>query len=613
MHDSIYWIYNKPNQSFTSFLLPVLPCKSIVMRRFAGIFWMLVLWFCATQRMVAQGNAEVPASSNPQQYILLLKDKFPPKPETILYSPRAAKRRLLQGISTDSLDWPVHQDYLKQVARISGVRVHAVSRWMNALLLQVRDSAALAALRTQSFVAGLQEFGPVRQPAAASDSAFEPAPEPFAIPEPETLQLLRTQPLLQLAARGYGLSHEALRAMNGIRLHDLGYRGKGVLIAVLDAGFSGVDRIAAFDSLNNNKRILATHDFVRGNDWVYSFSDHGTKVLGCLAADIPNVLKGSAPEASYLLLRSEDADAEYPEEMFHWLVAAEFADSMGADIISSSLGYTTFDVPFYEDERLMLLDGTSSLVSRAARWAASRGMLVLNAAGNEGDGLWERISAPADAPEILSVGAVDEQRNSASFSGKGPAAEGRLKPEVAAPGVNIPLVQGNGNLTEGSGTSYATPLLSGLAACLWQAAPRLDAQTLREVMMNSAHRGDFTDVQQGHGIPDVFAAACQLGVNPYFRSEATQILSDIPEMTTQDHLYLRIYAGVAGTARYALFSRGNNRKPAGSGSISLEAQKTAVFRVAPLEHPGPYILQISGPGGFNRMYHIHKIITKQNR
>lgn len=583
------------------------------MRRFAGMFWMFVLWFCATQRMVAQGNAEVPASSNPQQYILLLKDKFPPKPETILYSPGAAKRRLLQGISPDSLDWPVHQDYLKQVASISGVRIHAVSRWMNALLLQVHDSAALAVLRTQSFVAGLQEFGPVRQPAAASDSAFEPAPEPFALPEPEALHLLRTQPLLQLATRGYGLSHEALRAMNGIRLHDLGYRGKGMLIAVLDAGFIGVDRMAAFDSLNNNKRVLATRDFVRGNDWVYSFSDHGTKVLGCLAADIPNVLKGSAPEASYLLLRSEDADVEYPEEMFHWLVAAEFADSMGADIISSSLGYTTFDVPFHEDDRLALLDGTGSLISRAARWAASRGMLVMTAAGNEGDGLWERISAPADAPEVLSVGAVDAAGNSATFSGKGPAAESRLKPEVAAPGVNIPLIQGNGNLSEGSGTSYATPLLSGLAACLWQSAPRLDAQTLREVIINSAHRGHFTDVQQGHGIPDVFAAACLLGSNPFFRSEATQLLSEVPETTAQDHLFIRAYAGTSGELRYALFSRGNNRKPAGSGSISLEAQKTAVFRVGPFEHPGPYMLQISGPGGFYRMYHINKTISQRTR
>ena len=574
---------------------------------------MFVLWSCATQRIAAQATTEVSAASNPQQYVLLLKDKFQPKPETILYSPRAAKRRLLQGISSDSLDWPVHQDYLRQVASIRGVRIRAVSRWMNALLLQVHDSAALAVLRTQSFVAGLQEFGPVRQPAAASDSAFEPAPKPFATPEPEALRLLRTQPLLQLATRGYGLSHEALRAMNGIRLHDLGYRGKGVLIAVLDAGFSGVDRISAFDSLNNNKRILATRDFVRGNDWVYSFSDHGTKVLGCLAADIPNVLKGSAPEASYLLLRSEDADAEYPEEMFHWLVAAEFADSMGADIISSSLGYTTFDVPFHEDERLTLLDGTSSLISRAARMAASRGMLVLNAAGNEGDGIWERISAPADALEILSVGATDAAGNSASFSGKGSATEGRLKPEVAAPGVDIPLVQGNGELTEGSGTSYATPLLSGLAACLWQAAPRLDAQTLREAIINSAHRGDFTDIQQGHGIPDVYAAACLLGSNPFFRSEATQLLSEVSETTAQDHLFIRVYAGASGTMRYALFSRGNNRKPAGSGSISLEAQKTAVFRVGPFEHPGPYMLQISGPGGFNRIYHINKIISNQQR
>jgi subtilisin family serine protease len=574
---------------------------------------MLVLWFCATERITAQATTELPATSNPQQYILLLKDKFPPKPETILYSPRAAKRRLLQGISPDSLDWPVHQDYLKQVASLSGVRIRAVSRWMNALLLQVRDSAALAALRTQSFVAGLQEFGPVRQPAAASDSASEPAPEPFAIPEPETLQLLRTQPLLQLATRGYGLSHEALRAMNGIRLHDLGYRGKGMLIAVLDAGFIGVDRIAAFDSLNNNKRILATRDFVRGNDWVYSFSDHGTKVLGCLAADIPNVLKGSAPEASYMLLRSEDADAEFPEEMFHWLVAAEFADSMGADIISSSLGYTTFDVPFHEDDRLTLLDGTGSLISRAACMAASRGMLVMTAAGNEGDGLWERISAPADAPEVLSVGAVDAAGNSATFSGKGPASEGRLKPEVAAPGVNIPLIQGNGNLGEGSGTSYATPLLSGLAACLWQAAPRLDAQTLREAIVNSAHRGHFTDIQQGHGIPDVFAAACLLGSNPFFRSEATQLLSEVPETTAQDHLFIRAYAGTSGELRYALFSRGNNRKPAGSGSISLEAQQTAVFRVEPFEHPGPYILQISGPGGFYRMYHINRTISPRTR
>ncbi|MBU6324697.1 MAG: S8 family serine peptidase [Bacteroidetes bacterium] len=581
------------------------------MRHFRAISFIL-LQFCFFRNILPAQVAQVfQEEAGPRNVMLLLKDKPRPSDDVVLFSPAAARRRLLQGIVADSLDWPLNENYMQQVAALSGVRIRGRSRWMNALLAEVRDSNSFNRIASLPFVIGVQDMGPAIPQRSLTDSAFETAPGWTNASEPESLTRLRNQPLLQLATRGYGMSYESLKAMNGIRLHDLGFRGKGMLIAVLDAGFPGVDRIAAFDSLRAAGRILATRDFVNNREWVYGYSDHGTRVLGCMAANLPDMLKGSAPEASYLLLRTEDADSEWPVETFYWLSAAEFADSMGADIINSSLGYTSFDDPNRFGLHREDLDGKTALISKAARMAASRGMLVLNAAGNEGDGYWERISAPADAPDILSVGATDADGNSASFSGYGPSADGRLKPEVAAPGVDIPLVQASCDFTEGSGTSYATPLLSGLAACLWQSVPRMDAVTLREAIIGSAHRGSYTDPQQGHGIPDFFSALSLLGSNPYFRADVTQLLSEIPETILQDHLFIRVYAGSEGNFRYALFSRGNTKKPVAVGSMNLAARQTGVFRVAPLEHPGPYMMQLSGPGGFSRIYHINKNIISE--
>lgn len=594
--------------SFTSILSKVLNCNIIPMRNFKAISLVLLQFAFRQHLLPAQDGQIFQEAPSPRNVLILLKDKPRPDDDAVLFSARAAKRRLLQGIPADSLDWPLNTSYVQQLANLPGVRIRHSSRWMNALLLAVRDSFSLNQIKSQPFVLGLQDLGPVMPLRSAADSATESAPGWANAAEPESLTRLRNQPLLQLATRGYGMSYEPMRAMNGVRLHDLGFLGKGMLIAVLDAGFPGVDRMAAFDSLRSTGRILATRDFVNNREWVYGYSDHGTKVLGCMAANMPNMLKGSAPEASYLLLRTEDADSEWPVEMFYWLKAAEFADSMGANIISSSLGYTTFDDPLRFGLRREDLNGKTVLISKAARMAASRGMLVLNAAGNEGDGYWERISAPADAPDIMSVGAADASGNSASFSAYGPSADGRLKPEVAAPGVDIPLMQGNGDFTEGSGTSYATPLLAGLAACLWQSAPRVDAINLREAIINSAHRGSFTDPQQGHGVPDLYAAACLLGGNPYFRADVTQLLSEIPESILQGQLFIRVYAGSTGVFRYALFSRGNQRKPAAMAQMNIEAGQTAIIRVAPFEHPGPYMLQLSGPGGFSRIYHINKNI-----
>ena len=576
------------------------------MRRFAGIYLMFVLWFCATGSLAAQEAPLFAAESGPRHLMLLLKDKPRPADTQVLFSPRAAKRRLLQGITTDSLDWPLNGDYVKQVVAMPGVRLRYASRWMNALLVQVRDSLALQQLLSLPMVSGIEDLGPALPFLPQKEILREPAPELRHAPEPAALDLLRTQPLLQMATRAYGMSYEPLKQMNGIRLHDLGFRGKGMLIAVLDAGFPGVNRIPAFDSLNNAQRIIATRDFVNHGDWVYAYSDHGTRVLGCLAAQQPNVLMGAAPDASYLLLRTEDADSEWPVETFYWLLAAEYADSMGADIINSSLGYTTFDDPLRFNFGRQGLDGKTTLISRAAAIAATRGMLVLSAAGNEGDGFWERISAPADADGVLSVGATDLEGNSASFSGHGPAADGRLKPELAAPGVDIPLVQGDGSFIEGSGTSYATPLLSGLAACLWQSVPQLNAESLREAIIQSCNHSGMPDPFQGHGIPDFYIAASLLGSNPYFRPNSTQLLSELPESTAQSFLYMRVFTAASGSFRYALFSRGNNRRPVSSGSVPVQAQSSVVFLIRGLEHPGPYMLQLSSSDGFNRIMHINK-------
>lgn len=303
----------------------------------------------------------------------------------------------------------------------------------------------------------------------------------------------------------YGASFNQINMLSGDYLHYQGFQGQGMVIAVLDAGFYKVDSLPAFDSLRTNNQILGTYDFVQGNTSVYEDHNHGMNVLSTMGGYLDGQIIGTAPKASYWLLRSEDAAFEYLAEEDNWVAAAEFADSVGADIINSSLGYTTFDDPL-ENHTYNDMNGNTTIITKGANIAASKGILVVNSAGNSGSSSWNYIGAPADGDSVLAIGAVDVNSQHASFSSKGPSFDGRVKPNVAAQGQATIVASTSGGIQAGNGTSFSSPIMAGMAACLWQAHPSLTNMQIFNIILESAHLYSNPDTLLGFGIPD-FALA----------------------------------------------------------------------------------------------------------
>jgi subtilisin family serine protease len=303
----------------------------------------------------------------------------------------------------------------------------------------------------------------------------------------------------------YGNADVQIEMLNGDKLHNMGFQGQGVIVAVLDAGFYHADQIAFFDSLRNSGRLLGTHDFVQGGTSVFEDNSHGLSVLSTMAGYVPGVFVGTAPKASYWLLRTEDADSENLIEEDNWVRGAEFADSVGAQIINSSLGYTVFDDSTashnYSD-----LNGNTTRISIGADIAASKGILVINSAGNSGADPWKYVGAPADADSVLSIGAVDAERNYASFSSQGPTFDGRIKPNVSAMGELSWVINSSGLPGKSNGTSFSSPILAGMAACLWQAHPEAKSMEVFKAIEQSADQYATPDEKKGFGIPDFLIA-----------------------------------------------------------------------------------------------------------
>jgi len=395
-------------------------------------------------------------------------------------SAKAIVRRAKQNIPITTSDLPVNATYISTLTNLGATPVYA-SKWMNLVVSEIIDTSILNTIHHLPFVTDVQLIKSTHTLKSKKIS--------------NKLYVETTQEL------DYGSSSNQLKIMEGNFLHNLGFKGNGVTIAVLDAGFTNAHQMSAFSSLWNNNQILGFKDFVDGNDSVFVEHAHGTMVLSTMATNIPGTLVGTAPNANYYLLRTEDALTETLLEEYNWLVGAEFADSVGADIINSSLGYTEFD-DTTQNHTYSDMNGNTTVISKAANWAAEKGILVVNSAGNSGNNNWKYIGAPADAPKILSIGAVDNDGIYASFSSQGPTSDGRIKPNVVAVGKSAAIINQNNEQVFSNGTSFSSPIMAGMMACLWQAFPNKTYQQLKSAVELTAHQALTPDYLLGYGIPN---------------------------------------------------------------------------------------------------------------
>ena len=434
-------------------------------------------------------NMTLLAAGNTYCFRVYLKDKGETsfkvlEPERYM-SPESVERRMWREVFVDETDFPVSGQYINELTA-TGAWYVTQSKWMKTVVVECADSLIVRRLTAIPFVDSVKC---VWNGEGRLD--LEPCPD-------DTTYYISKD---QADNTKYGGAEGQIDMLNGIRLHEAGYRGKGMRIAVIDAGFMNVNRINAFSSLN----LIGTYNATFPGHDVFCEDSHGTKVLACLAANLPGVMVGTAPEASYLLLKSEDIRGEYLIEEDYWVSAVEYADSVGVDIIASSLGYSTFDsLPDYYTTAD--LNGQTAFVSRIAAIAAQKGMLIVASAGNEAIKDWERITFPADVQDVLTVGSVTYNKEKSNFSSVGMTADYRIKPDVVALGNNVCVINEAGQVQYGNGTSFSAPTVAGLAACLWQAFPLLKNTGLIQLIKETAHQNQRPDAQVGYGIPDMFNA-----------------------------------------------------------------------------------------------------------
>ncbi len=404
-------------------------------------------------------------------------------------SQRSIERRANQKIKLSQEDLPVSKVYIDSLKSL-GLTVLGSSKWFNAVIVESYDSLLLDTLDRISFVSEFRFKIPRKK------TNYNPH-------FPERVEILNEDK--QISGLEYGRSLAQTAIMKGNSLHDLGYLGNGFQIAVIDGGFYRADIYPAFDSLRDEGRLLAYRDFSRATLDFFSTSSHGMSVLSTMAANLPGEIIGTAPKASYYLLKSEIVESETPLEEALWVLAAEFADSAGADIINSSLGYSVFDDPTM-NYTYSEMDGKTTLVTRAAEKAFSKGMIVVISAGNEGNKTWNYLTAPSDGPNVLSIGATDTLGVVAAFSSRGPSPDNRIKPDILAVGSRTTVINASGLVSQGSGTSFAAPLIAGMVACLWETAPeKTNYEVIQAIRRSASHYYNPND-SAGYGMPNFLTA-----------------------------------------------------------------------------------------------------------
>ena len=474
------------------------------------LFPLLAFFYCL--QLAAQEDAWIFLKDKPDAAIYLA------SPLTML-SQRSLDRRTKQNIALDNKDVPIDAAYYTQVKNSTGITVLAKSKWMNAIHVQGAQLDIKNLKVNLSFVEqiefannSLNVKGKVSQPLAKTktNNKFAEVKTDF----------------------NYGNASNQITMLKGDYLHEQGYTGAGMQIAVIDAGFPNINTLAAFKRLRDNNQILGGYDFVNRSTSFYSGHNHGTNVLSDIAAFIDGQFVGTAPDASFYLFRTEDAENEVPLEESLWVEAAERADSLGVDVINTSLGYTTFDEDKY-NYSYADMDGKTTFITRGAEIGVSRGMILVNAAGNSGNDVWNYIGAPADASSVFTVGAVTAAKTIASFSSFGPTADNRVKPDVLAQGQSVYIISHtSGNPATSNGTSFSSPIMAGVVACFWQAFPNLTNTQIMQRIRESSDRYSNPDVQYGYGIPNFESAYAKVLNNENVDFETTTTIFPNPVNNT---------------------------------------------------------------------------------
>lgn len=409
------------------------------------------------------------------------------KPNEYL-SERAIERRKRYNIKIDESDLPVNPNYLNEVRKLGGV-VYTTSKWFNAATVFAEEDV-LKEIVKLPFVKSAEPVGRYSKPRPKRS-------------RPKT----RDNGVNYVQYNEYyGHGDNQIRMLNGDLLHNMGYDGDGMMVAVLDGGFSNVDIMPFFDTLRANNRLLDGWDMVDNDDYVYESSSHGTQVLSTMAANLPGLLVGTAPDATYVCVKTEDVRSELRIEEDNWVAGAEYADSLGVDVINSSLGYTTFNIKSmshtYDD-----MDGNTSRATIGADIAASKGILVVVSAGNEGSGKWKYVGAPADGKDVFAVGGVDRNTKRASFSSQGPTSDGRVKPNILARGQQSVVASlYSYEVDSANGTSFASPIMAGMVTSLWQAFPEKTNIEIMRAIEKSADNYNTPNGKMGYGLPDFYKA-----------------------------------------------------------------------------------------------------------
>ncbi len=498
-------------------------------------------------------------------------------PEAYLAA-RSIARRKAQHISISTSDLPLTDSYVNAILPFAGRLVYKL-KWDNAMLVRSSDP---------SFAAKVSQFPFVKSVTMISGQGPSTVQKKLSVSTPKSLQSTA------LDTGFYGAAQNQNVMIDVNALHQMGLWGDGMLISVMDAGFPDLPADSFFTQVFSQNRVLHTWNYVYDTSYVYAYDEHGAQTFSDIAAYRPGVMVGTAPNAQFLLFITEDVRSEKIIEEYNWVNAAEVADSIGADVFSTSLGYTTFDpIDSMYNTTYASLNGDSTPIAKAANLAASKGILVITSAGNDGDDAWHYIATPADADSGVAVGAVNAQGAIGYFSSWGPNSAGVLKPDVCAQGVSSSVVLPTGILSTNSGTSFACPITAGAFACLREAFPNVANTAIINAVRQSGTLHSNPNDDYGYGIPDFGMAYEYLAALYPTDTTASPTALVYPNPFTTS-LNIVIPGLLTSPMNYDIYDLLGQRVCSGSFAAGTYANNLLSITPPPSLSVGSYVLRING-------------------